>query len=112
MGAIYSFIFDLITDPLGLPISPIWEYIILIVLNEIAYRIAWYASPGGRFGSEIHWAVRIPTFVIIWAITYAIIAIVKWIFANWIIILSILGAIIIISGVIAIIVLRRRRGKP
>ena len=35
----YKFIFELITDPLGLPISVIWEYIILIIINEIAFEL-------------------------------------------------------------------------
>jgi hypothetical protein len=68
---LYKFIFTLLTDPLGLPISPIWEYVILAILNEIAFKIAWNVSPGGAWGSEIHWAVRIPFFCVMWAITYA-----------------------------------------
>lgn len=107
----YKFIFELLTDPLGLPISPLWEYLILIVLNEIAFQIAWNASPGGRWGSEIHWAVRIPTFFVLWAITYGVITAVKWIFYNWILVLSILGGIVVISGIIAIILLYRKKRK-
>lgn len=105
----YKFIFDLLTDPLGLPISFIWEYLILLALNEIAFQIAWNASPGGRFGSEIHWAVRLPTFVVLWAVTYAIISVVKWICANWVIIVSVIGAIVLIIGIVTVIILYKRR---
>lgn len=66
----YKIIFELLTNPLGLPISALYEYLILLILNEIAFQIAWNTSPGGRFGWEIHWAVRIPAFIILWAIIY------------------------------------------
>ncbi|MDD3346520.1 hypothetical protein [Oscillibacter sp.] len=105
----YSFVFQLITSPLGLPISPLYEYLILLVLNEIAFQIAWNASPGGRWGSEIHWAVRIPTFIIIWAITYGVIWTAKWVCANWILVVSCIGALAILGGTIALVVLRRKR---
>jgi hypothetical protein len=106
----YKFLFKLLTDPLGLPVSLLWEYIILLIINEIAYKIAWKASPGGRFGSEIHWAVRIPSFIIIWTITYCLICLVKWICSNWIFVLCILGAILIIGLLVTIIVsLKNRR---
>ena len=107
----YKFIFELITDPLGLPINPIWEYVILLVLNEIAFQIAWNASPGGRWGSEIHWAVRIPMFIVLWAITYAIIVAVKWICTNWILVISIVGGIAVVSGITAVVLLHQRKRK-
>lgn len=107
----YKLIFTLLTDPLGLPISPIWEYVILAILNEIAFKIAWNSSPGGTWGSEIHWAVRIPTFFVIWAITYGIIWTIKWVAANWILVLSILGIAIIIVGLIAAIFITRKRSR-
>lgn len=105
----YKLIFEFLTDPLGLPISPLWEYVILLVLNEIAFQIAWNASPGGRGGAEIHWAVRIPAFIVLWAIVYGIIAVVKWVCRNWVLVLSILGGIIAAVGIIIIVVLRRKR---
>ena len=70
MRPIFSFIFELITDPLALPISPLWEYLILLVLGEIAFRIAWEASPGGFGGSAIHWFVCAIAFVAMWAAAY------------------------------------------
>lgn len=82
MRPIFSFIFDRITDPLGLPISPLWEYIILLVLGEIAFCIAWEASPGGFGGSAIHWFVHIITYVAIWAAAYAVIATAKFVIAH------------------------------
>ena len=107
----FKVIFELINDPLGLPINPIWEYVILLVLNEIAFQIAWNASPGGRWGSEIHWAVRLPMFIVLWAITYAIISAVKWICANWILVLFLIGGIAVVIGITAIILLNRKKRK-
>ena len=44
--------YTLLTDPLGLPIEPLWEYVILLIVGEIVHEIAWNASPGGRLGSR------------------------------------------------------------
>ena len=96
-----KFLFGILTDPLGLPIDAIWEYLILAVIGAVAFWIAWEASPGGRFGSLIHWIVRLIAFVILWAIVYGIIAFLQWIFANWIVSICILSGLIVIVAVIA-----------
>ena len=82
MKTIYKFLFELLTSPLGLPIDAIWEYLILLVIGAIAFKIGWEVSPGGPFGSLIHWSVRGLSFFVMWAIAYGIIATVKWIIAN------------------------------
>ena len=97
----FKFLFDILTDPLGLPVDAIWEYLILAVIGAVAFWIAWEASPGGRLGSLIHWIVRLIAFVILWAIVYGIIAFLQWIFANWIVSICILGGLIVIVAVIA-----------
>ena len=102
----FKFLFEILTDPLGLPINALWEYLVIVIINAVAFKIAWDASPGGTFGSAIHWAVRLIAFVIIWAITYGVIALAKWIFANWIIALCIVVGIAVLGIVIAIIVNR------
>ena len=35
-----KFLFGILTDPLGLPIDAIWEYLILAVIGAIAFVIA------------------------------------------------------------------------
>lgn len=105
----YKFIFTLLTDPLGLPISPIGEYVLLAFLNEIAFKIAWNTSPGGTWGSEIHWAVRITIFCVMWAITYGIIWTIKWVTADWILVLGIFGVAILIVCIIATIFITTKR---
>ena len=97
MRPIYSFIFERLTDPLTLPISPLWEYVILLVIGEIAFRIAWEASPGGFGGSTIHWFVRIIAFAVMWAVTYAVIAVGQFVIAHWIPIVCIAGALPVVG---------------
>ena len=101
-----KFLFGILTDPLGLPIDAIWEYLILAVIGAIAFLIAWNASPGGDFGSLIHWVVRLIAFVILWAIVYGFIALMQWIFANWIVALCILGGVVLVGGIVAFVVSR------
>ena len=119
MREIFSFIFDRFTDPLSLPIHPLWEYLILLIIGGIAYAMAYsivgdmYSSGairGGCVGSVFHWIIRFFLFLIIWAVTYAVIAFVQWITANWIIILSVLGGLVLIAGAIAIIIIFRKKG--
>jgi hypothetical protein len=94
---IYKFLFELLTSPLGLPIDAIWEYLILLVIGAIAFKIGWEVSPGGPFGSLIHWSVRGLSFFVMWAIAYGIIATVKWIIANPVTTLTIVTVVIAIA---------------
>jgi len=119
MRAIFSFIFDRLTDPLGLPISALWEYVILLVIGAIAYAIAFSAVgdmyDSGSIGSSgagslFHWLIRLVVFVVIWAITYGVITLVKWITAHWVVIVSSLGGILLITGIIAVVVIFNRKG--
>ena len=91
--------YTLLTDPLGLPIEPLWEYVILLIVGEIVHEIAWSASPGGAFGSLIYWVTKLIALVAIWAVLYAIIAAVQFVIAHWI--WFAVGAAIIVATVIA-----------
>lgn len=119
MRGMLSFIFDILTDPLGLPICALWEYIILLIINGIAYAVAYsivgdmYSFSGissSTAGKVLHWIIRFIVFVIIWAITYVVIVLVKWITAHWVIALSVLGGILLLTGVIAVVVIFNRKG--
>ena len=98
--------YTLLTDPLGLPIEPLWEYVILLIVGEIVHEIAWSASPGGTFGSLIYWVTKLIAFVAIWAVLYAIIATVQFVIAHWI--WFAIGAAIITAIVIAFIIWNRK----
>ena len=91
--------YTLLTDPLGLPIEPLWEYVILPIVGEIVHEIAWSTSPGGTFGSLIYWGTKLFALVAIWAVLYVIIATVQFVIAHWI--WFAIGAAIIIAIVIA-----------
>ena len=100
--------YSLLTDPLGLPIEPLWEYIILLVVGEIVHEIAFYVSPGGTFGSLIYWVTKLIAFAAIWAVLYAIIATVQFIVAHWVWFV-IGGAIIIIVALLSIYCHRKKQ---
>lgn len=87
----FEFIFDLATEPLGLPIEWYYEWIILLVIGEVAYHVAYdkvgdlfhSGSISGRSaGSLFHWIIRTAVFVVIWAITYGVIWIGKFVMAH------------------------------
>ena len=101
MRPIYSFIFERLTDPLTLPINPLWEYVILLIIGKIAFKIAWDASPGGFFGSTIHWSVRAIAMVAIWAVTYAVIVAGQFVIVHWIPIVCIAGGLAVLGISIA-----------
>lgn len=78
----FKFVFEFLTDPLGLPIPYIYEYIILAVIGFFAYVISYnlvgklYNNDliaGKMLGKIFHWSIRIVVFVILWAISYGVI---------------------------------------
>ena len=107
MREIFSFVFDLLVDPLGLPIDWFWEWIILVVVGLAAYIIA-YRAVGGLYsngwingrtaGSALHWIIRLIVFVVIWAITRGIIWLVRFITAHWVIVLSVIGGVLLVAA--------------
>lgn len=118
----FKFIFDLLTDPLGLPIEWYWEYFVLLVIGAVAYAVAYrcvgdmYSGgmiDGSTSGSFFHWLIRLILFVILWAVTYGIIAVVKWLTDNWVLVLSILGGVVATVGIAAVIaiIVRKRKKK-
>ena len=87
----FKFIFDLATEPLGLPIEWYYEWIILLVIGEIAYHVAYdkvgdlYHSgsiSGRSAGSFFHWVIRTVVFVAVWAVTYGVIWTGKFVMAH------------------------------
>lgn len=112
-------IFELLTSPLGLPIPWYIEYIILIVVNTVAFELAFAAVGklyydniihGKKTGSILHWIARILAFLVLWAVLYGLIAFVKLCIAHWIWVVSILGAIILLSLSILITVKLCKKG--
>lgn len=113
-----KFIFELAIEPLGLPIEWYWEWLVLSITGCISYRVAFSkvgdmyrdkTISGRGIGSIIHWIIRLICFVIIWAITYGVIWLVKVIIRYRKIIVWSLLAIIIITFFIKVFVIARRR---
>ena len=87
--------YTILTDPLGLPIEPLGEYVILLIIGEIVHEIAWDISPGGPAGSLIYWTTKLLVFVVIWTILYVIITVVNFVVEYWIY-FAIVGAVFIL----------------
>lgn len=83
-------IFELLVDPLGLPISVLWEYGILYLLELTGLIAGWKRFPGGRFGAFIHWSICLLAFFAIWAVSYALIAAAQWIITHWMLVVSVI----------------------
>lgn len=102
MSAIFKFLFERATDPLGLPINAFYEYIILAVIGAVAYGIA-YSKVGDMYhgslisgrteGSFFHWLIRLVLFVGLWLLAYGAIQGYYFVTANWQIILMIAGSV-------------------
>ena len=115
MREIFSFIFDKFTDPLTLPIEPLYEWIVLGIIGIIAY-VASFRVVGnmyhngyisGRFlGSLFHWIIRLLIFVPVWFVVYWVIVIAQWITAHWVLAISILCGVMAMT--VAILCVKNR----
>ena len=72
-------LFERLVDPLGLPINPLYEYLIMLVVGELAYQFAYdktgtlahkgYMNSGQK--SIIHWTIRLLFYCFVWAVLRA-----------------------------------------
>ena len=68
-----SIIFDFLTSPLSLNISPIIEWIIMAIVGEFSYRYAFFKvgefDLGFSFLNSIaHWSIRFFTYFMLWSL--------------------------------------------
>lgn len=122
MRAIFSFLFDRITDPLGLPIHIVWEYLLLLVIGELAYRIS-YSAIGDMYrdgsihskgaGRLLHWIIRTIIYFTAWAITYCVITVGVFVTNNWKTVLLVGGIItfILITVAISLVIVSKNKRK-
>ena len=103
---------DSLTLPLGIPISPVWSLLGMIIIGEVAFRIAY--SIAGDYGSSsgerciIHWIARFILFFVIWALTCEVIMAARFIATHWI--WFAVGGILILIGCIgAILVILKKK---
>lgn len=119
MSAVFSFIFDRLTDPLGLPLEAWKEWLILLIIGAIAYRIA-LSVVGDMYsagdistktgGSFFHWLIRAIVFVVMWAVTYGVIVAARFVAAHWIVMVSVFGGLALVGATVAIAIHLKRKG--
>ena len=116
----FKFIFDLATEPLGLPIEWYYEWLILGVIGFIAYLFAYdkvgdmyhsHVISGRMSGSFFHWLIRAACFIGLWAVTYGVIWIGKFVIANKILVGSIAGIILLLIIVVRILLWKHSRNE-
>ena len=105
-------LYELFTSPLGLPIEPFWEWVIIIVVGEVTHEIAYWVSPGGKtFGSIIYWVTKLLTFIAIWAILYGIIVAVQFVAKYWVWFISLGGGLAGMTAIVTwIIKYKKKKG--
>jgi hypothetical protein len=116
----FKFIFDLATEPLGLPIDWYCEWIILGVIGYIAYLIA-YDKVGSLYhgdfisgraaGSFFHWIIRTIYFIVMWAITYGVIWTGKFIMAHKIQVAIGMCSIVVVAIAVKVFIWIKERNK-
>ena len=62
-------------------------------------------------GSFFHWLIRLILFVVLWAVTYGIIAAVKWLADNWELVLCIMGGVVVVVGIASVIAIMIHKRK-
>lgn len=116
----FKFLFDLLIDPLGLPIEWYYEYLIFAVIGAVAYGIAYRcvgdmyhmgAIDGRTSGSFFHWLIRLILFVVFWAVTYGVIVAGRWLTENWVVVLYVMGGSVAAAGIVVTIVIFVRSRK-
>lgn len=109
-----KFIFELFTNPLSLPIEPFYEWLILLLVGEIAHELAYWLSPGGKeFGSIIYWTTKCVIFIAMWAVLYGLIRLIVFVKNNWIWVLSVsCGVAVLILSTIVISKYKKRKARP
>ena len=116
----FKFIFGLATEPLGLPIEWYYEWMILGLIGIIAYSFAYdkvgdmyhsHVISGRMSGSFFHWIIRIVCFIGLWAVTYGVILIGKFVIANKVLVGSIAGIILLLITTVRILLWKHIRNE-
>lgn len=119
MREIFGFLFKVITEPLGLPVDFLTEWVLLGIFEFIAFKKArrlvgkGYKNgfiSGRASGSAAYGFFKIVYFVAIWFITYITILFGKFIMTHWIIISIFVGIIgLLIISVLLIRFFKKRK---
>ena len=124
MREVFRLCFEYLTDPLSLPLDPLVEWIILVVMHELAYRLSFsmvrdlYRSgiiSSRLVGSFLHWFFRTTCFLGTWAGINFAIATYRFIAKHWLMIICAIGSILLILILAAFAynnILQRQRTIP
>ena len=106
---------DFITLPLGLPINPLLEFVVMAIIGEVVYRIAYSAAGdlGGTSSerSVLHWLIRIPLYFMVWAFVCGCILAYHYIAENPWVLIVLGGVVIAIVTIIIVVKVRKRKDK-
>ena len=108
MKDIYSCLLDFLTDPLDLPIPPVYSWLIMAVIGIIAFSLSFYIvgeiGARGTEGQLAHWVIRFILIVVLWGLARGII----WTVRHWQIVLMAVGAIVgtVLICVLTVVVMR------
>ena len=110
--------YELITNSLSLPVAWHWETLLMSLIGAIALSIAFGfvgklyhegVISTGIAGSAIHWLLRLAVVVILWAVLYVAIEVIRIITAYWVIVLSVLGGLLLLSLIAVVAILVRKK---
>lgn len=99
MTEILRFLFEQATDPLTLPINPIAEWIILLIINKMVFRMAFSlvgdlydvgVIGGSVLGKLAHWFIRAIFFFAVWGVVYVSIEVGRFVINNWLAVLLVI----------------------
>ena len=92
MSELLKFLFEQATDPLTLPISPVAEWLVLLIINELVFRMAYsmvgdlysFGCISGRMaGQLVHWILRTVCFFIVWGVVSVVIIVGQFVVEHW-----------------------------
>lgn len=124
MREIFRLCFEQFTDQLTFPLSPVTEWIVVLVLHEIVYRLAFsmvgdlYHSgiiSGRLIGSFLHWLFRGISFAIAWLVVNFAVAAYRFVTEHWLMIIGAIGGIVLLAVAGALTykaILQHRDDKP
>lgn len=111
MREIFRLCFEQFTDQLTFPLSPVTEWIVVLVLHEIVYRLAfsmvgdlYYSGiiSGRLIGSFLHWLFRGISFAIAWMVVNFAVVAYRFVTEHWLIIVGTIGGILLLVVAAAI----------
>lgn len=106
-------LFELATDSLAVFENPLHNYFAMAAIGAIAFAAGWEVSPGGRWGSTIHWGVRFLVFVVLWAIMRGCVLLYRWVCSIPVgVIVAFVVGLLCLTASVAVLIKKRRDRIP